>query len=114
MKVLVVEDSAPMRDRILRLLAEERRLSVVGVASTNAEALALFVVTLDVSLPDGVRLETLKRMVASDRPPLVIVLTEHVESHYRERYMSAGATHFVSKPDLDRLPLLLDAILSER
>ena len=119
MKVLVVEDSAPVRDRILRLLAEERRLSVVGVASTNAEAVALFetfhpeLVTLDVSLPDGVTLETLKRMVASDRPPVVIVLTGHVQAHYRERYIKAGATHFLSKLDLDRLPSILDAILSE-
>lgn len=120
MKVLVVEDSAPLRDRILRLLAEERRVRVVGVASTNAEAVALFeefhpeLVTLDVSLPDGVSLETLRRMVESDRPPTVIVLTGHVEAHYRERYLKAGATHFLSKLDLDRLPSIVDAILSER
>jgi DNA-binding NarL/FixJ family response regulator len=119
MKVLVVEDSPPVRERILRLLESEPRLRVIGTASTNAEAWALFeahhpeLVTLDVSLADGVSLGTLKRMIASGIPPMVIVLTGHVEPGYRERYLEAGATHFMSKLDLDRLPDLLREILGD-
>jgi DNA-binding NarL/FixJ family response regulator len=119
MKVLVIEDSPPLRERILRLLRAEPRLTVVGVASTNAEAMALFdalrpeLVTLDVSLPDGITLETLKRMRAREPAPTVIVLTGHVQPHYRDRYLKAGAREFVSKLDLEQLPEIIAAILEE-
>lgn len=120
MKVLVVEDSPPVRDRIVRLLAAEPRLTIVGTASTNVEALALFealhpeLVTLDASLTDGMTLETMTRMLASPTPPTVIVITGHVEPRYRERYLKAGATHFMSKLELDRLPTLVESILEGR
>jgi DNA-binding NarL/FixJ family response regulator len=120
MKVLVVEDSAPVRERIVRLLAGDARLTIVGTAATNAEAMARFaashpeLVTLDVSLPDGVTLDTMVRMLASPTPPAVIVITGHVEPGYRERYIRAGATHFMSKLDLDQLPALVRSVLESR
>jgi len=113
MKVLVVEDSLDFRARILKLLQPLPGVEVVGVASTNSEAVALCaalqpdLVTLDVSLRDGSSLRSLHRMVASEPPPLVIVLTDHWQPHYRQRYLEAGAKHFLAKSDLEKLPELI-------
>src|SRR5690606_29379414 len=120
MRVLVVEDSPPVRDRIVRLLAVEPGRTIVGTAATNVEAVALCdelhpdLVTLDVSLPDGVTVDTMRHMLASAAPPTVIVVTGHVEPGYRDRYVKAGATHFMSKIDLDQLPALVGSLLDRR
>jgi pilus assembly protein CpaE len=119
MKVLVVEDSLDFRGRILKLLRPLPGVEVVGVASTNAEAIALCaalrpdVVTLDVSLRDGSSLRTLHRMMAAEPQPVVIVLTDHSQPHYRQRYLEAGAKYFVAKSDLEKLPEVIHENLDD-
>ncbi|MGH7506945.1 MAG: response regulator [Longimicrobiales bacterium] len=120
MTVLVVEDSVEVRGRLLDLLASLPEIEVVGVAATNTEAADLFetfapeVVTLDVSLRDGSSLRTLRRLMAAARPPVVIVLTDHAHPHYRERYLEAGARHFLVKSDMAQLQDLLRDLLDKK
>ena len=117
MKVMIVEDSPEMVSRMLRLLQEASGLEIAGVASSNAEAIALFdeirpqVVTLDITLRDGNSLDSLRRMMAAEPPPTVIVVTDHALAGYREHFLDAGATSVIAKSDLPHLPELIRTLL---
>lgn len=81
-RVAIVDDSTFMRKAILRMLAEEPGIEVVGSASSGEELLANVddwqpdVVTLDLNMPGIGGLATLDRLMAR-RPTPVIILSTH-------------------------------------
>ena len=101
--VLVVDDSAIIRQRLRALLAEADHIRWVGEAGSRAEAWTLFgqthpeVVLLDLCLPDGSGLELLCRIKQAAPSCLVIVLTNSRESIFRHECQRCGADHFLHK-----------------
>lgn len=107
-RVLVVDDSAFVRQMLTRMLAEDPGIEVVGAAPDpyaareRIKALNPDVLTLDVEMPrmDGVTfLANLMRL----RPmPVVMVssLTEH-GAEVTLRALELGAVDFVTKPKVD-------------
>jgi len=85
MKILVVDDEALARDRLLRMLERLRPGAQLSAAADGDQALARVreespdVVLLDVRMPgiDGV--EVANRLVSMDRPPAVIFCTAYDE-----------------------------------
>ncbi len=81
-RVAVVDDSTFMRKAILRMLADETGIEVVGSAGSGEELLANVdewqpdVVTLDLNMPGIGGLATLDRLMAR-RPTPVIILSTH-------------------------------------
>ncbi len=65
-RTVIVDDEPPARRKIIRLLSNERRFSVVGEASSGAEAVQVIaelkpnLVFLDISLPDRSGFEVLE------------------------------------------------------
>ena len=102
MTVLVVEDSAPVRARVVALL-REYGLEVIGEAATAAEALALAdslrpdAIVLDLNLPDGDGMDILPALKARRPAPLVAVLTNSAQVECRDRCLALGADHFFDK-----------------
>lgn len=102
MKILVVEDSAPVRARVVEML-REYGLDVVGEAATAAEALALVetlrpdAIVLDLHLPDGDGMDLLPALKARRPAPLVAVLTNSAHVECRRRCLALGADHFFDK-----------------
>jgi DNA-binding NarL/FixJ family response regulator len=100
--VLVVEDSAPVRARVV-LLLREAGLDVVGEADCAAAALALTrtlnpdAIVLDLQLPDRSGLEILPALKAHAPSPVVAVLTNAAQPAYRTRCLALGADHFFDK-----------------
>jgi two-component system, OmpR family, response regulator len=100
--VLIVEDSAPVRARVVALL-QEYGLEVVGEAATAAEALALAeslrpdAIVLDLHLPDGDGIDLLPALKAREPAPLVAVLTNSTQVECRNRCLALGADHFFDK-----------------
>lgn len=102
--VLLVEDSAAIRDAF-GLLLEESGYRVVP-AATAAEALRLAgaappdVVLLDVGLPDGDGLQVARELRArpatADLP--IVAVTGHTEEEARDAALAAGCTEHVAKP----------------
>lgn len=118
-RVLVVDDSALVRQILSRGLARDPGLEVVGTASDPYVArdkiaeLRPDVLTLDVEMPrmDGV--EFLRRLMPQYPLPVVMVsaLTQKGKSLTLEA-MEAGAVDFVTKPSAN-LAASLESVLDE-
>lgn len=85
MKILIVDDEAPARERLRRLLHElGDDYAVVGEAGDGEAALEacdntedVELVLLDISMPGIGGLETAARLAELDPPPAVILVTAH-------------------------------------
>jgi two-component system chemotaxis response regulator CheB len=103
-RVAVVDDSSFMRKAVVRMLAQESRIVVVGTAASGEELLTQLdtwqpdVVTLDLFMPGMGGLRTLDRIM--ERKPLPVIL---LSSHSRERApltieaLHRGAVDFIDK-----------------
>lgn len=102
-RVLVVDDSALVRQMLCRVLGEAPDIEVVGTAATGMEAIAKArdlvpdVVTLDIQMPDLSGVEALPHIVRST-PARVIMLTAIDDPDVAYEALSKGATDFVVKP----------------
>ena len=102
MKVLIVDDEAPARDRLRRLLEEDGAHAVVGEAGDGRRALELAqefspdVVVLDIRMPGLSGIETAHHLNTFDNPPAVIFATAYDE--YAIEAFEANAVGYVLKP----------------
>lgn len=85
MRVLIVDDESPARDRLERLLAEIGDCEVAGTAAdgvqalTSCAALAPDVVLLDVRMPGLTGIEVARHLSALPDPPAIIFTTAYDE-----------------------------------
>lgn len=102
MKILIVDDEAPARQRLQRLIGAMDDHTVVGEASNGIEAIALFnqtrpdLVLLDIRMPGMDGLETAKHLVRAEHPPAIIFTTAY-DDHALEAFQ-AHATDYLLKP----------------
>lgn len=102
MRVLVVDDEAPARERLADLVAELEGFELIGEAADGREALEQVqrltpdIVLLDIRMPgiDGV--EAARHLAAMDSPPAVIFTTAYDE--YTLQAFDAAATGYILKP----------------
>ena len=104
-RVLVVEDHAAMRDRIVELL-EDGGLIVAAQAVNGAQALQSArelqpdLVLLDLSLPDTSGLDVLRQLLRSTPSAPVIMLTAYEDRELERVCLEVGAAAFVGKSRL--------------
>jgi two-component system chemotaxis response regulator CheY len=109
--IYLVDDSKAMRDRLVTLLSEIDGAVVIGQAENSIEALDGIrrlrprVVILDIQMTGGSGIDVLKSIKHEEGPqPVVIMLTNHSYTQYRERCMKLGADFFLDKArDANRL-----------
>ena len=107
-RVLVVDDSALVRQVLMAILSHDPSIEVVGVAGDPYEAwekiqrLNTDVITLDVELPRMDGLTFLEKLMRARPMPVVMVssLTER-GCETTLKALELGATDFVSKPKID-------------
>jgi two-component system chemotaxis response regulator CheB len=103
MRVLVVDDSALVRQIVTRILSETPRIEVVGFARNGVEAVAMVrelhpdVVTLDIQMPEMDGIEALKHIVR-DSNARVVMLSSLDDPETTYRALEAGAVEFIAKP----------------
>jgi DNA-binding NarL/FixJ family response regulator len=101
--VLLVEDSAMMRRRLVAALEEVPGVRIVGVADGADEAIGEIrnlrpqLVVLDLSLAQGSGLVVLEAVKRLDAGPAVAVLTNYPYEQYRARCVELGAEFFFDK-----------------
>ncbi len=101
--VVVVEDHALVADGLIGLLAEDDSVTVAGLASTAAEALALVgevrpqVVLMDVRLPDADGVDTAVTIKAEWPDVEVVVVTGLMDDTTLSRAIEAGCSGFLTK-----------------
>jgi DNA-binding NarL/FixJ family response regulator len=103
MNLFIVEDSIPVRDRLVRSIANLPGLEIVGTAEDVAGAIRALTdrspdaLILDLQLPGGSGLEVL-RAVRGQLPHMrVIVMTNFAAEPYRKAALAAGAEVFLDK-----------------
>src|SRR4051812_29014056 len=113
-RVVIAEDHTLIREALVRMLEESKKIDVVGQAATGAEAIAMVarhkpdVLLLDVTMPEKDGIQALAELSAVDVPTRTIMLTMHEDEAHGVRAMRAGAAGYVKKSaNLDEL---LDAI----
>jgi two-component system response regulator AlgR len=102
LKVLIVDDEAPARERLRSLLAEIVDVEVAGEATNGREALshahdlAPDVVLLDVRMPGMDGLEAARHLNVLEEPPAVIFTTAY--DQYAVEAFEAHAVGYLLKP----------------
>jgi DNA-binding NarL/FixJ family response regulator len=103
MDLFIVEDSIPVRERLLRTLEGVEGLDVVGTAEDVPAAIAGLTshppdaLILDLQLPSGSGLQVLRAVRAQLPLMRVIVMTNFAAEPYRKAAMAAGADIFLDK-----------------
>lgn len=103
-KVLVVDDSAFMRNTLTSMISSDPEIKVVGIARNGIEAvdkvaeLKPDIVTLDVEMPRMNGLEALKHIMAKNPVPVLMVssLTDDDAKATLEA-LELGAVDFIPK-----------------
>jgi len=114
MRVLLVEDSKVLTERLSEMIRQLPEVDLIGTADTEEAARAAVgrdrvdVLILDLHLRQGNGFGVLRSLgTAADRPS-VIVLTNYDLPQYKDAAMALGATYFMDKVrDYDRLPTVL-------
>jgi DNA-binding NarL/FixJ family response regulator len=102
-QVLIVDDSKPIRERLVALLAESDQIHIAGQAGSGHEALEAVrhlrpdTVILDIRLPDKSGIDVLKTIKARHPEMIVIMLTNFDDTQYRRQCRQMGADHFLNK-----------------
>ncbi len=110
MKVLIVDDSAIMRERLKTMISEIMELENISQAEDVLGAITSFqklnheAVILDIRMPGGSGIDVLQKIKKGDPSPLVIVLTNYPYPQYRRKCIDAGADFFFDKStEFDRV-----------
>lgn len=103
MRLIIADDSAIIRSCLVDLLSDIDGIDIVGQArdwSEVAEAVERLkpdVAILDIQMPKGNGIVTLRTIKGNECPPKVIMFTNYSYSQYRKEYMDAGADYFFDK-----------------
>ena len=105
MKVLIVDDSDIVRERIAEMLSGITGVEIVGNAANSIDALYLVnklkpdTVTLDIKIPGESGIEVLKKIKSSHPSTIVMVLTNFPIDQYKNKCYELGGDYFFSKSD---------------
>lgn len=120
-KVLIVDDSAVVRQAMQAILSEDPELEVIATASDPIHAAEHIrrqvpdVITLDVEMPRMDGISFLRRLMAQKPVPVVMcssLVTEHSETLLQA--LEAGAVDVVCKPQLGVREFLNDSCATLR
>ncbi len=103
MKVLIVDDSMIIRERLQAMLREVEHVEITGHAESYKEAMAAIsttfpdIVILDITMPGKNGIDLLLEIKTMMRPTVVIMLSNYADSYYRSLCEKMGADYFFDK-----------------
>jgi len=106
LRILLIEDSRPIKERLANLLTVPGQMRIAGSAATEKEAIEQIdaaefdVLIVDVELREGSGIGAIRRgreHYPAARQPLIIVLTNYPLPAVRSHCFRAGADHFLDK-----------------
>ena len=102
-RVLIVDDQEPFRMAARMVVEATEGFEVVGESETGedsvdkAGALGPDLVLMDVNLPGIDGLEATRRILAADRPPVVLLVSTYEAEEYEPRASECGAAAYIPK-----------------
>jgi len=115
-KILIVDDEKPARDRLARMVREINTHELVGEAVNGLEALGLAqslepdIVLLDIRMPGMDGIEAARHIAKLDEPPAVIFTTAYSD-HALEAFETHAVDYLLKPVKLERLQAALDATI---
>jgi DNA-binding NarL/FixJ family response regulator len=103
MDIVIADDSAMIRERLVRMLSEVEGVSIIGQAEDGEAALEEILkhrpelVILDIRMPKANGIEVLERIKTELPDTSVIMLTAFPYPPYKEKSLAAGADYFLDK-----------------
>lgn len=103
MKVLIVDDSILLRERLTAMISELPGIKVIDQAENAENAISSIrilkpdVTILDIRMPGGSGFEVLENIKRDKWTPLMIVLTSYPYPQYRKKCLDSGADYFFDK-----------------
>ncbi|MDH5466824.1 MAG: response regulator transcription factor [Candidatus Aminicenantes bacterium] len=103
MKVLIVDDSRLLRERLVSMISELPEIDVIAQAGDAAgakDSIQEFhpdVVILDIRLSEGNGIEVLQDIKKKRSAPVTIMFTNYPYPQYRKKCKEAGADFFFDK-----------------
>ena len=117
LKVLICDDSATVRERLVTMVLDLPEVDVVGQAEDapgSLDAVRLMrpaVVILDIRMPGSNGIKVLREVKKVNPAPSVIMLTNYAHDQYRKKCEETGADFFLDKStEFDQLPLVLEQV----
>jgi CheY-like chemotaxis protein len=105
-RILLIEDSAALAERLVELLCEPGRLAVAAKATTQSDAVlrlresSFDVLVVDIELAEGNGVAVIRQarqLYPPDAQPLIVVLTNYASDFVRDHCFAAGADYFLDK-----------------
>lgn len=105
-RILLIEDSEVLSRRLVELLSEPGRLTVVAQAATQTLALTRLkeepydVLVVDIELAEGNGVAVIRQarqLYPPEAQPLIVVLTNYASDFVRDHCFAAGADYFLDK-----------------
>lgn len=103
MKVLVVDDSPILRERLVRMLSEIPSVEAFGQSVDEQRVLDSLpklrpeAMIFDAQMSGGRGLAALGRIRQSGHVPIIFIFTNDANEKYKEKCLKAGANYFFDK-----------------
>ncbi len=114
MRVVLVDDSILIRERLKQMLSELEEIEIVGEEQDEIKAIESIrklkpdAVILDIRLRKGSGINVMREIKKDEPSPTVIILTNYPNSLYRVRCINAGADFFLDKStEFEQIPVIL-------
>jgi DNA-binding NarL/FixJ family response regulator len=121
LKVLLVEDSQLLHDRLMELMTDIDGIEPIGTVTTEAEAIHAIdtqhpnAVLLDLRLKEGTGFGVMRHVNTMEVRPSVIVITNYSLPQYRKQAEVLGARFFLDKTqDFEQIPDTLELLRREQ
>ena len=101
--MFIVDDSKIVRDRLVTLLSDLKKIEVIGQAKSTRQAIVAIrklkpdVVILDIRMPGGSGIDLIPNIKKDKSSPVIIMLTNYPYPQYRKKCLDAGADFFFDK-----------------
>jgi two-component system LytT family response regulator len=113
LRVLLADDEAPARRKLVRFLETHDDVEIVGQAANGIDAVDLIAMTqpdvvfLDIHMPDLDGLGVAEALLARERPPRIVFVTAH--DRYAVKAFEVSALDYLLKPyDRERFERALE------
>lgn len=114
MKILIVDDEKPARDRLVRMLGKLSGYDVVGQADNGRQAIQLAassaadIVLMDIRMPGLDGIQAARHLSQLDQPPAVIFTTAFAD-HALEAFETHAVDYLLKPVKKERLQAALEA-----
>jgi DNA-binding NarL/FixJ family response regulator len=121
LKVLLVEDSQLLSERLLELMSDIDGVTPLGAVTTEAAAIEAIntqhphAILLDLRLKEGTGFGVMRHINTMPTRPAVVVITNYALPQYRKQAELLGARFFLDKSqEFDRIPATLELLHKEQ